>query len=90
MAQTRDMQLCQEITWINDETGTGYMKKDTVLGKGNFGIVFRGFHQGKEVAVKWLDLHRLDQEDREVNLQTKLEHDNVLQILAVEEDDDFR
>jgi hypothetical protein len=87
MAQTRDMQLCQE-TCIN-ETGTCYMKKE-VLGKGNFGIVFRGFHQCMEVAVKRLDLHRLDQEDREVNLQTTLEHENVLQILAVEEDDTFR
>jgi hypothetical protein len=87
MAQTRDMQLCQE-TYIN-ETGTSYMKKE-VLGKGNFGIVFRGSHQGKEVAVKRLDLHRLDQEDREVNLQIKLEHENVVQILSVEEDDTFR
>jgi serine/threonine protein kinase len=87
MAQPKNFSLGQK-TIIKD-TGTCYMKKD-VLGRGTFGIVFRGSHQDKQVAVKRLELDRLDQEDREVKLQIKLKHENVLKILAVDEDDDYR
>jgi hypothetical protein len=88
MAQPENMSVCQA-TFIKG-TDTSYQKKG-VLGKGNYGIVFRGsINQGEEVAVKRLEFHRLDQEDREVNLQIKLEHENVLKILAVHEDDDYR
>ncbi len=87
MAQPKDISICQK-TFIK-KSGTSYQRKD-VLGKGNFGIVFLGSHKGKQVAVKRLDLHRLDPEDREVNLHMKLEHDNVLKILSVDEDDEFR
>jgi hypothetical protein len=87
MAESKDMSLCQK-TFIK-KSDTSYQKKD-VLGKGNFGIVFLGSHKSKQVAVKRLELHRLDPEDREVNLQMKLEHENVLKILSVDEDDDYR
>jgi predicted Ser/Thr protein kinase len=87
MAQPENMSVCQA-TCIKG-TETSYLRKER-LGKGNFGIVFRGSHQGEEVAVKRLELDRLDQEDREVKLQIKLEHENVLKILAVDEDDDYR
>ncbi|XP_046460943.1 CBL-interacting protein kinase 26-like isoform X3 [Daphnia pulex] len=87
MAQPKDMSICQK-TFIK-KSDTSYQKKD-VLGKGNFGIVFLGSHKSKQVAVKRLELHRLDPEDREVNLQMKLEHENVLKILSVDEDDDYR
>jgi serine/threonine protein kinase len=64
--------------------------KNDVLGKGSYGIVFRGYHQDKEVAVKRLELHRLDAKDREIKCQIKFEHENVLKILAIHEDDDYR
>jgi serine/threonine protein kinase len=65
------------------------MKKE-VLGTGSFGIVFRGSYRDEEVAVKRLELHRLDPDGREVKLQIDLEHDNVLKILSVDEDEDFK
>lgn len=74
---------------LNKKTGTYYVKKD-VLGVGSFSIVFRGSHRGLDVAVKRIELHRLDPDDREAKLQMKLEHENVLKIFAVEKDDDYR
>ncbi|XP_046461358.1 serine/threonine-protein kinase/endoribonuclease IRE1-like isoform X2 [Daphnia pulex] len=87
MAESKKTSSCP-ITFIK-ETGTSYMKND-VLGKGSYGIVFRGYHQDKEVAVKRLELHRLDVKDREIKFQIKFEHENVLKILAAEEDEIFR
>lgn len=74
---------------MNKKTGTYYVKKD-VLGVGSFGIVFRGSHRGVDVAVKRIELHRLDPEEREAKSQMKLEHENVLKIFTVEKDDDYR
>jgi serine/threonine protein kinase len=71
------------------KTGTSYNKKD-VLGMGSYGIVFSGFHRDRKVAVKRIEVHRLNPEDREVKMQMKLEHENVLKMLTVEKDDDFR
>ncbi|XP_046634536.1 uncharacterized protein LOC124313770 [Daphnia pulicaria] len=78
------------ITLINNDREKSYMKKD-ILGKGTFGIVFRGSYRDEEVAVKRLELARLDAaDDREVKLQIDLEHDNVLKILSVDEDEDYK
>ncbi len=62
--------------------------RDAVLGKGGFAIVYRGFYKGKEVAVKRIELNRT--EDREVDLQHSLTHENVLKILEEDKNDDFR
>jgi hypothetical protein len=87
MAHPENMSVCQA-TFIKG-TETSYLRKDR-LGKGAYGIVFLGSHQGEEVAVKRLELDRLGREDREIKLQIELEHDNVLKILAIHEDDDYR
>ncbi len=78
-----------QITLINDDTKKSYMKKD-ILGKGSFGIVFRGSYHDEEVAVKRLELERLDPDDREIKLQIELEHENVLKILSVDEGEDYK
>ncbi|KAI9561450.1 hypothetical protein GHT06_012407 [Daphnia sinensis] len=71
------------------DTGISYSKND-VLGKGTYGDVYRGIFNGENVAVKKVLLNRSEKEEREVNLQTRLDHTNVLAILKVAEDDDFR
>lgn len=71
------------------DTGITYSKND-VLGKGTYGEVYRGVFNGERVAVKKILLSRSEKEEREVSLQIKLDHTNVLAIRKVAEDDDFR
>ncbi len=63
--------------------------KNKVLGIGN-AVVFEGFYNGLPVAVKRITVELLPKEDREVITQVRLDHENVLKILAVEQDADFR
>ncbi len=77
------------ITWIKNDREKGYMRRDR-LGMGSFAIVFLGSYKGKEVAVKRIEIDRVDPDDREVKLQIDLEHDNVLKILSVDEDEDYK
>jgi hypothetical protein len=65
-----------------------YEKKD-VLGEGN-SIVYRGTYEDNEVAVKRIVLRPSQNEDREFKAQLKLNHQNILKILTVEQDADFR
>jgi hypothetical protein len=65
-----------------------YEKKD-VIGEGN-SIVYRGTYEDNKVAVKRIVLRPSLNEDREFKAQLKLNHQNVLKILTVEQDEDFR
>ena len=65
-----------------------YERKD-VLGEGN-SIVYRGTYEDEEVAVKRIVLGPSLNEDREFKAKLKLNHQNVLKILTVEQDADFR
>ncbi|KAI9561449.1 hypothetical protein GHT06_012406 [Daphnia sinensis] len=69
--------------------GIIYFTND-LLGEGSYGNVYRGIFNGESVAVKKILLKRSVKEEREVELQIKLNHKNVLAILNVAEDDDFR
>ena len=63
--------------------------RNDLLGKGN-SVVYRGYFNGNPVAVKRIVLRLLSEEDREVQTQGNLDHENVLKILAVSQDLDFR
>lgn len=61
-----------------------------ILGRGGYGTVYRGRYEGCDVAVKRIQLDSFENEDREIKLQNGLDHDNVLKILTVEDNEDFR
>ena len=57
---------------------------DEKLGQGGFGSVYKGVYQSKDVAVKIISFSVVEKNDNEVDLHRKLDHKNVLKLLAVE------
>ncbi len=70
-------------------TGIKYSRENP-LGQGTYGSVYLGIYNDQQVAVKRIELKQSKKEEREADLQQNLDHENVLKILKVEEDDDFR
>ena len=67
-----------------------YNNKD-VIGRGSFGIVFSGSFQNSDVAVKRIELVRLDgNDDREEEALRRLDHPNVVKLLHCEDQGEFR
>ncbi|XP_059351757.1 RGS domain-containing serine/threonine-protein kinase A-like [Daphnia carinata] len=65
--------------WINRDTSP--------IGKGGFGMVFKGNFGGREVAVKRVLIDRVDKREEEAML--KLYHPNIVKLLHCEKDNDF-
>ena len=64
--------------------------RNDVLGTGN-AVVYRGTFKNQKVAVKRIQLTPSTKADfREFTTKIKLDHQNVLKILTVEQDQDFR
>ena len=61
--------------------------RETVLGEGN-SIVYQGTYEDRKVAVKRIELER--SLTNEFTLHNKIKHDNVLKLIVVEHDDNFR
>lgn len=86
----RPKENTQQYITIQGKAGLSY-SKGRELGKGAFATVYHGLLNNSPVAVKRILIDRLSEsEDREVKLQSRLQHQHVLKILAVEDDDDFR
>ncbi|XP_046633472.1 aurora kinase A-like isoform X2 [Daphnia pulicaria] len=64
-------------------------KKENELGSGTFGVVYRGTFEGNAVAVKvfkdHLDVERKKEQKREMEEHLRLDHENVLKLLHVDE-----
>ncbi|KAK4014950.1 hypothetical protein OUZ56_027462 [Daphnia magna] len=65
-----------------------WLNRDAVLGQGGFAAVFKGKFGGREVAVKRVELLKVDK--REEDAMLKLEHPNIVKLLHVEKDNDFK
>lgn len=62
-----------------------------ILGKGGFAIVFRGTFDGKLVAVKRIQQDMIAEDNqREEEVLRRLNHPNVISLLYVEDDEDFK
>ena len=61
--------------------------RETVLGEGN-SFVYQGTYKGQKIAVKRIVLER--SLTNEFTLHNKIKHDNVLKLIVVEHDDNFR
>ena len=59
-----------------------------VLGRGHYGTVFLGTLDGMEVAVKRIQI--LDCKPQEENTMGIFDHENVLKLIRVKEDEDFK
>lgn len=68
------------------------VNRQQLLGKGAFAFVFKGKLGDQDVAVKRLQkedaLHRI--EDREITTMKELDHPNVIKLLYINEDENFR
>ncbi|KAK4014954.1 hypothetical protein OUZ56_027466 [Daphnia magna] len=59
-----------------------------LLGRGSFGTVFKGKFGGRDVAVKRVELHKVNQREEEAMLE--LDHPNIVKLFHCENDKDFR
>ncbi len=66
-------------------------KEENKLGRGAFGVVYRGTFKGNAVAVKVIVKVHLDDEKnkkREMEEHFRLDHENVLKLLHVDDSRD--
>ncbi|XP_045031222.1 serine/threonine-protein kinase/endoribonuclease ire-1 [Daphnia magna] len=67
-------------------------KEEDVLGKGGFACVYGGTFKGEKVAYKKIDKWTLDDiaQEREEYTMQNLDHPNVLKLLDVQQDQNFK
>ncbi|KAG8095256.1 hypothetical protein GUJ93_ZPchr0012g19118 [Zizania palustris] len=80
-------------TYDQLKAATGYYSPEQIIGEGGFGVVYKGFIHGAEVAVKELNPEGL-QGDREwlteVNYLGQYSHPNLVELIGYCCDDDHR
>ncbi|XP_045028021.1 uncharacterized protein LOC123471144 isoform X2 [Daphnia magna] len=65
-----------------------WFDRKAFLGRGGFGHVFKGKYGGREVAVKRVELHLVNETEEKALLA--LHHPNVVKLLHCDSDEDFR
>lgn len=66
--------------------------RSKILGNGTFATVFLGTWNGEAVAVKRIEMHKLNKrfKDREEVAMRQMDHQNVLKLKEVQENEDFK
>lgn len=66
--------------------------REKILGSGSFACVFEGTLNGIAVAVKRVQLHDLEDsiQIREEIILRQMDHENVLKLLHIKENEDFK
>ena len=81
----------EQINWImatsNDRELEIYKE---VLGQGKQSIVFEGLFRGQRVAVKRVDLLNKKSTSREEKILSQLNHLNIVKMLHVQRDPNFK
>jgi hypothetical protein len=84
------VEMGEEMVFLNDNE-IRFCRKD-IIGRGGNGVVFRGSFSGQDVAVKRIQLidanYKLN--SRELLNLRQLKHDNIVEFIHVEDNDDFR
>lgn len=65
-----------------------YSKK--LLGQGGYGVVLEGFWGSIPVAVKRIELHKVESNEKEEEALRNLKHQNVVKMYHAESDTNFR
>jgi hypothetical protein len=66
------------------------INREKILGKGKYGIVYEGVWGETKVAVKRIPIDNAASSKGELNMQIAFDHENVVKLFHVEEDDDFK
>ncbi len=66
------------------------INKNKILGEGSSGIVFEGVWEGIPVAIKRIPVNDTTNSEREAKALRHFNHGNVIKLLHVEEDKDFK
>lgn len=61
-----------------------------ILGVGSIGVVFKGNWDAIEVAVKQIPIDNAAKCEREVNEFKMLNHENIVKLFHIEENQNFR
>ncbi|KAI9561285.1 hypothetical protein GHT06_012241 [Daphnia sinensis] len=72
----------------NEKNMTIWIDRKAPLGCAGFGQLFKGKYGGREVAIKRVQLHHVNERGEEAMRQ--LDHPNVVKLLRCESDEDFR
>ncbi len=64
--------------------------KKQILGQGGYGIVYKGLRGKEAVAVKRIQSANTESNEKEEEALKSLNHPNVIKLLDVEIDKDFR
>jgi hypothetical protein len=66
------------------------INREKILGKGKYGIVYEGVWGETKVAVKRIPIDNAASSKGELNMQIAFDHENVVKLFHVEEDEDFK
>lgn len=76
---------------IGSFSGRINIDRKKLIGNGNFATVYAGIYGEQPIAVKRILVENVSiYQERDLKLQSTLDHENVLKVLTVEQDTDFR
>ncbi|XP_046457674.1 uncharacterized protein LOC124204625 [Daphnia pulex] len=64
--------------------------RKNMICSGNFGAVFRGFFNEKQVAIKRVPTDKIEFQEKEEKILCRFDHPNVIKLLQVTQNVDFR
>lgn len=66
-----------------------FLNHQRIIGSGTYGTVYQTIWRGKKVAIKRIELHKLFNDQEKEALQNLL-HPNIVKLIHIENDKNFR